>query len=36
MAIMQCGGENRLLILAVLDTASPTGSFTGPVGAYPW
>lgn len=26
----------RPLILAALDTESPTGSFTGPDGAYPW
>ena len=26
----------RPLVLAALDTESPTGSFTGPDGAYPW
>lgn len=26
----------RPLVLAALDTTSPTGSFTGPDGAYPW
>ena len=26
----------RPLVLAALDTEGPTGSFTGPDGAYPW